>query len=430
MFFLHRFKIVFFFVLLVFATEGFSQRTLNRLIVGSGGAFSNPNDFVSVSAYAPTTQSTTFIGEIKTQAIQDVLVDSATIYVSATDSIVLFDATTFEKKASTAVSGVRYLLVVNDLLFVSIQYPETSNYVKIFNKHTLELQSVVTQISGETAGMLRVEDRVYVAVPGDWTSTEGKLAILNAADGAFVEEVDFSSQGVGIHDLFFYQNKVLTVQRSAWGSTNGMIMLFNPMDKTLQQYPLAHNVGKGIGIFNDLLYVLLNNAVGSINLSSFEVENPVLVPDPGSASYINFSDVVLDAMGERLYAATTDYFSMGAGFIYDLNGNATGTFDAGISTEALALDYGYYTGIKKDVLQPLSLSPNPVNDILNLRLPADMEAARLEMVCSNGLSVLNQQLNGTPNQHLNLSEFASGLYLLRVVAGNGKVLAQSKVIKL
>jgi hypothetical protein len=430
MFFLRRFKFVFFFMLLAFATEGFSQKTLSRLIVGSGGAFSNPNDFVTVSAYSPTSQTSTFIGEIKTQAIQDVLVDSVGIYVSATDSIVLFDAVTFEKKASTAVSGVRYLLVVNDLLFVSIQYPETSNFVKVFNKHTLELQSVVTQITGEAAGMLRVENQVYVAVPGDWTSTEGKMAILNASDGAFVEEVDFSTAGVGIHDLFLYQNKVLTVQRSAWGSTSGMIMLFNPLDKTLQQYPLALNVGKGIGIHDDLLYVQLNNALGTINLSNFEVENPALVPDPGSASYISFGDVVLDPIGEKLYASTTDYFSMGAGFIYDLNGNATGTFEAGISTEALALEYGYYTGLNKDLLPHITFSPHPVKDVLNLRLPVEIDAVRLEMVGSNGLLVLSHQLKGTLSQQLNVGELPSGLYLLRLVAGNGKVMAQSKMIKL
>lgn len=429
MFFLHRFKIVFFFFLLALATEGFSQKTLNRLIVGSGGAFSNPNDFVSLSAYSPADQSTTFIGEIKTQSIQDLILDGNRIFVAATDSIVCFNAETFEKTASVAVPGVRYLLVVNDLLFVSIQYPETSNFVKIYNKNTLEFITAISQVSTETAGMLWLNDKVYVAVPGDWTSTEGKLAILNAADGAFIEEIDYSTQGVGIHDLFTYQNKLLSVQRSAWGTTSGVLSVFDPADRAVQNFPIASNVGKGVGILNNLLYVILDNGLGTINLSTFEVESPVVIPDPGSASYINFADIVLDTIGQRLYATTTDYFSMGAGYIYDLSGNQTGTFEAGISAEALALDYGNVTAVKTTILQEMTLYPNPVKDILNVSFLRDADFVRLEIIGCDGKLLHSQILADKDVQQLNVSELAPGIYLLRLISGNGN-LSQTKMVKL
>ncbi|HQQ13684.1 MAG TPA: hypothetical protein PK855_11010, partial [Bacteroidales bacterium] len=242
------------------------QTTLHQLIVASGGAFSNPNDFVSLAAYNPITQATTNFGEIKTLAVQAVCINEDVLYVTATDSIVAYNLDTYQRIAAVAVQGVRYMLVSGEMLVVSIQYPATENFIRIFNKNSLQYLGSISQISDEAAGMVLYDGKIYVAVPGSWMSTVGKLAVLNAVDGSFIEEIELGSNGEGIHDLFVNNGKVLSVNRSPWGSTTGTISVFDPVSKTVDHHTFPYHIGKGFAINEQSLYVFMNDAVGVINM--------------------------------------------------------------------------------------------------------------------------------------------------------------------
>lgn len=396
-----------------------AQQSLHQLIVVSGGAYSNPDDFVELGSFNPQTGLTMPFGQIRTQAVQDALVDGNRLYVTATDSLVCYDLDTYQRIAAIALPGVRYLHVSGDLLFVGMQYPLTENFVRVLDKENLATLNVVSQVSGETATMLDFDGKVYVAVPGDWTSTVGKMAILNATDGSFIEEIDFQESGAGIHDLFAFNNKIVAVNRSAWGSSTGVISFFDPINKSVTHHTLPYNLGKGIAIHNDQLYLLVNDAVGIFDLMSLTITNPTLLPDPGSASFINYADIVFDHLGENFYATITDYFSMGAGFIYSKDGAQTGTFDAGISAEALALEYRTTSFMNEKQAMSLTVYPNPAKGNIMLSLPDNSQFAEISLFSSFG-QLLRKEDGRTAGRSLNVEGLKPGVYHVMALSTKGK----------
>lgn len=398
------------------------QTTLHQLIVASGGAFSNPNDFVSLAAYNPITQATTNFGEIKTQAVQTVCINEDVLYVTATDSIVAYNLDTYQRIAAVAVQGVRYMLVSGEMLVVSIQYPATENFIRIFNKNSLQYLGSISQISDEAAGMVLYDGKIYVAVPGSWMSTVGKLAVLNAVDGSFIEEIELGSNGEGIHDLFVNNGKVLSVNRSPWGSTTGTISVFDPVSKTVDHHTFPYHIGKGFAINEQSLYVFMNDAVGVINLVDWTVTHAALLPDPGSSSFIYYADAVLDGLNGRIYATVTDYFSMGEGYIYDLEGSLKGNFAAGISAEALALDYRQPSFNTEITYATVSVSPNPASSSLFIGLKTEMARGRYNIYSSSGKVLQSGDFNSAINKSLDVSALSAGCYVLAVFSEDGTVL--------
>ncbi len=409
-----------FFAFLIFFSFGAkhlsSQQTLYQLIVASGGAFSDPTDFVSVAAYSLQNQSTSFIGEIKTQAVQDVLINDGKMYITATDSLVVFNLESNQRINSVAISGARYVSVYNDLLFVSIQYPETSNFLKVFDKNTLIQAASISEISGEAAAMVVHENKLYVAVPGDWTSTTGNLAVVNATDGTFIEEIDLGTSGAGIHDVFIYNNKILSVNRSPWGGTSGTLTLFDPVTKLISHYMFPYHIGKGIGIHNHQLYLSINNGIGTIDLESWQVSDDALVSDPGSSSFVYFADIVLDTLNSQLFATTTDYFSMGEGLIFDLNGIQTGSFEAGISAEALALDYRTMSNLGEISYSRLNVFPNPATTTIQLTNNSDEKIEIIKFFDAQGqlVKIVGREL---AKNSVDVSALSSGIYFIVATTG-------------
>jgi hypothetical protein len=413
-----------FFSALLFFLFSFSakpQQTLHQLIVVSGGAFSNPNDFVSLSAYYPSTATQNNFGEILNQAVQHAVIDEERLYVTATDSLVVFDLNNYQKLSAIPISGPRKMFVNGDYLYVSIQYPEVQNFVRVYNKYSLELISVISQISGEAAGMIKFDSKIFVAVPGDWTSLVGKIAILNASNGSFVEEIDLESQGIGIHDLFIYNGNIVTVNRSPWGSDSGILTFFNPISKQVDHFTFPYTFGKGITIRNNLLYLVMNNGIGSIDLDTRQVVNSSIVNDPGSANYIYFADVVFDDISSLFYATTTDYFSFGAGHVFNLSGTQITDFAAGISPEALALDFRNISGLNAQTTQLVSVYPNPAQDRIILKNESTDVIFEIQITTMSGKNVYRHfATNGAVKDAIELSNLSSGVYILVVSFENGK----------
>lgn len=391
------------------------QQALHQLIIASGGAFSNPNDFVTVAAYQPNHFTYQSFGEIRTQAVQHALVDGSHLFVAATDSLVKYHLDSFQRLAAIAVSGPKMLHVHGDLLFMSIQYPETSNFVRVYNKNSLELITSISEISGEAAGMVFHAGKIYVAVPGNWMSTVGKLAILNAANGNFIEEIDFGSSGMGIHNLFVYDNQLVSVNKSAWGVSSGVISFYDLSTNQLNHYTLPHVVGKGIVIQGDLLYLLIDNGIGSFNLASRQIVNPAIVSDPGSASFTYFADVVFDHIGQKFYATTSDFFSFGSGYVYNLDGQTAATFVAGISAEALALDYRNISQIATNFSKTAHVFPNPAGNHSMLNIVGEKMIVNIDKFSLDGQffgSTLIKQ--PTANLTLDIATLPKGSYVLKI----------------
>jgi hypothetical protein len=406
---------------LVMGVCGYAQQSvqLKQVIVASGGAYSDPDDYVTISALNPETLIQNEFATIYTQAVQDVLVDGKSLYVAATDSLVLFDLDSFERIDAVALPGLSQLYAAGDYLFVSIQFPETSGFLKVFKRNTLVPAGDVIGISDEAAGMLAVDTVLYVAVPGGWMSTKGTLAKVNINTLELIEEIDLGDESVGIYNLFLFDNKVVAVSRTPWGSGSGVITVYDPVQKSLQHVVYNHVFGKGIATEDEQLYLFVDNGIGVINLSTLAMIDSSLVEDPGSGSFIYFADAAFDYLNQQFYATTTDYFSFGQGHVFDLDGSETGLFAAGISPEAIAFDYRNVIGINNtNSYASMVLSPNPAGNMIRFKTDSNQKECEVSVFSVYGKRVLNQIIFSNT---VNISSLPSGYYILALTSPEGQI---------
>jgi len=405
----------------------FSQQQ-SQLFIASGGAFSDPNDFVEISVYDPLQQESGNVNTVFTQAVQDLISDGNFLYLTATDSVVKIDRLTNQKTAVVGVSGANLLLVHQDKLLMSVQYPETSDFLRVFDKNSLELQQTISDISGETAGMLFFNDKLYVAVPGAYGTATGSLAVLDPVDFELIEEIDMGSQAKGIYNLFAFGEKVLCVNKTAYGENTGVLSLFDTQTQTFEHHSFNHAFGKAVYLDGDQLYLIVDNGLGLIDLSSMEMVDPQIIPDPGSANYTYFADIVFDSLNQQFYATTTDYFSFGQGTVYDNFGVLKGNFEAGISAEAMAVVIQEVTSVAAMNETELKIFPNPFTNQLNLEGSSSAEFAFCKLFSLSGKLVFEHHFAGTSSQTMQLPDLNPGLYLLNLVTENGKIL-NKKVLR-
>jgi len=206
------------------------------------------------------------------------------------------------------------------------------------------------------------------------------------------------------------------------------LTLFDPLTKQVNHYSFPYHIGKGVGIREHQLYVSLNNGIGAIDLENWQVTNSSLVSDPGSSSFVYFADIVLDTLNSQLFATTTDYFSMGQGFIFDLNGIQIGSFVAGISAEALALDYRTISSFAEILSNHVEVFPNPATSkiIITSNLKGFFETIKIYNAHGQLVKILERSLS--PKFEIEVSDLFPGIYVI-VVATERSEVAVSNFIK-
>jgi hypothetical protein len=177
----------------------------------------------------------------------------------------------------------------------------------------------------------------------------------------------------------------------------------DPFDLTIAQRP-----------GDSSLYILYSSSSGvhaTILSSNLEVQRQHRQISAGTDSTRNPSAVFIK---DYLVVAWEDYRN-GVADIYGKIRSA----EAILSTEAVAGDDG--SG-------EMTVSPNPVRDLLRIELPESMDRALLELYDPMGRQVLSRELdNAAHSKTLDLSSIASGMYLLVVRTGD-KVRHQQIVV--
>ena len=289
-------------MLLVCPFLGAQSFTVKQVMIASGGNYANPDDFVELSSYDPVSDQSVNFGTVFTQSVQDVMISDGFLYVAAQDSIAKYDANTFQRLAVTAAVGVNKLAVYQNKLMATFAYPVTENFVREFDASDLTFLGYIADVSDESAGMLIVGNRLYVAVPGGWTSTTGKLAMIDLDAFELIDEVDLGSEAMGIYNLYLSNNQIVTVNRSAWGTTTGNLTVINTDLSQFTHYTYEESIGAGIGVYDNLLYTQMNNGIGSVNLETMELEKSTVV-EPFAMS---IAAAKLDTVNGLFYITTTD----------------------------------------------------------------------------------------------------------------------------
>ncbi len=429
-------KIYFLSVIMAFAMVLNAQNIkVNQVIIASGGNYSNPDDYVTLASYNPEDSTTTQFGTIYTQSVQSAVIKDNFLYVAAQDSIVSFNIDNYQRVAAVEAAGVNKLAVTDNKLVASFWYPDTSDFVKIYNRDDLSLITAIPEVSGECAGIVIYENVAYVAVPGSYSDTIGKLALIDLNNNSFITEINLGEEGARINDLFLYQpvykgiieTYVISINKSEWNGNTGYLMKFNISDNSYDIAMVEAKLEKGVGIewqTGGTLYAVINGGIGAISLEDLTISDTTIVPAPE----LSIADAKFENVNKLFYVTTTDYYSTGNGVIYNMEGDSTGSFDAGIAAEAIAIDYRNNQAVKENLAEnTFTVYPNPANDVVNILSKTNTGINKVVVTNLTGQTVLTEKFNNTKSVNLNISGLNSGLYLISVY-NNGHVFT-SKLLK-
>ena len=408
---------------------------VKQVIIASGGNYSDPDDYVTLATYNPEDSTTTQFGTIYTQSVQCAVIRDHILYVAAQDSIVSFDIDNYQRVAAVEAPGVNQLAVADDKLVASFWYPDTSDFVKIYNRDDLSFIAAIPEITGECAGIVVYENTAFVAVPGSYGDTTGSIAAIDLNTNTFIAQINLGEEGARINDLYLYQKiykgiqetYVVTINKSDWNGNTGYIMKLNISDYSYEKAMLDVNLGKGVGIKllnGGTLYAVMNGGIGAISLVDLTISETTIVPAP----LLSIADAQLDKVNDLFYVTVSDYYSMGEGKIYNIDGDIAGSFDAGIAAEAIAIDYRNNDAIDETSIENKTrIFPNPASGYVNIMFTNNEEITKVVITNLTGQTVLSKDFKNLNKIRLNISSLNSGLYLMTVYSNN--TVNTSKIIK-
>jgi hypothetical protein len=112
---------------------------------------------------------------------------------------------------------------------------------------------------------------------------------------------------------------------------------------------------------NTILYARIKDGVGQLNLENHTLEEQLII----SPTSLPIASSVYDSANSHFSIPTTDYSSTGPGEVCNISGESIGNFYAGISPDAIAIDYRENTGITNLPGQSkIKVSPNPSSNVV------------------------------------------------------------------
>jgi hypothetical protein len=399
---------------------------LNQVIIVNGGKFETTppyQDYVTVESYKPDTQTTIIFDTIYTQSAQDVVIRGNFAYVAAQDSIIMYNLDTYERVAVVGDSGVSRLGIYKGNLIVTKQYPIKRFFAEVLNGNSLALLARVQNISGECGGVTTAGDSLYIAVNYGYLGTEANIAVLDPNNYSLVREIELGDTAVGLNDLYCTGGYVWGIASTPYGAgTIGAVIRYNYITGEVKKDLLGYLIGRGAGVFGDYLYMMMNYAVGSFNLLTETVDNPAVLPDPGSLNHIFYSAVRIDYVNQNFYANITNQLSFGIGWIATLTGDSLTTYPTGINADALAMDYRTPVGIadSRDNEEMFSVFPNPVTGLLKISLKPGTTVTEIRVADITGRTILSASVSaGTEKSSIDLTGYPTGIYFVTVISSQG-----------
>lgn len=394
-----------------------SQDIANRVVVVNGGAYSNPYDFVTVTAFDPETTVTGYLATIHTQSVQGLLVHNGFAYVAAQDSLAKINIDNGVVEKCVLATGVNKIAVHNDKLIVSRQFPVTSGFVQIRSLTDLTLMATFDEITDEAWDIAIAGDTAYVSVAGGWASTTGKLALINLADFSFIKEIDLGPDAIGIGPVFQNNDQLIFVCKTPWGGNSGSLVKYEIASGAYAVHPFLAVLGKAAGIHNDTLYLTINGNVGTIDLNTMSIINPNLIQNPYDTLMI--TALCLETINHKIYVNYSYWIASpeGHGIIYDLDGTNVGNYPVGISAEEIAVDYRNTALVKKPELSDRNVTcyPNPCQDLLFVEnIPAHSQIIIFDL---QGRRLLTHNHQDGDKAAIDLSRLSGGMFFLHVQPG-------------
>lgn len=389
-----------------------AQIITNRVIVANGGAYSDPDDYVTLSVYDPANGITQTLATIFTQSVQGLFIHDGFAYLAAQDSLAKIDIDDGTVEAIVGLPGVNKFAVYENKLLVSRQYPATSDFVQIRNLDDLSFVKSFPEISDESWEICLADDTAYVSVAGGWAATEGKMAVLDLKTNTFVREINFGPAAIGVGPSFLDQNHIFFVCKTPWGGSFGTIIKYNisTCQHETVQFPLIF--GDAAGIISGRLFLVINQGIGIIDTETLTVINANLIANP-------FSDLEITALASdivqgKIYVNYSWWVApAGTGIIYDLEGVELGSYEIGISAEEVAIDYrNYMNASQVDEKMKVSCYPNPCSGFIYFsNIPDNVLVSVFDI---SGRQVVDFRTSESQSSSIDFRDLPNGVYFLKI----------------
>jgi hypothetical protein len=394
-----------------------------QLIVVNGGLFGSSTEFANVGIYNSANGSYSNLDTIRTNSVQDVLVeDNRYIYVAAQDSIVKYDLWLGERIAAAgfgSVSTIRLGLYADKLL-VGNWYGASEGNLRIFDKNTLSYIDSIPEISMGASDFLVIGNKAYIAqnnVNSSWSDTLGYIAVVDLDSSRFLYNDTLSTLGDEIGRLVNVGDTAIYTLNGV-GNTISMLHLSSGNKQTQAAAALLYPKSVGGTIFHDgsNWFLPFNNGIGTYDLVNNTVVNADIVILP---SMYNFAFGV-DVNAGKIYVSNFDYSNQAnnIGMVYNLSGDSTAVFPVGLSPEVLGIlksNVSLGNFANNSVQFDFQLFPNPCSELLNISSSTEIGSVRISDI--SGRVLLEKQGIENNTFQIGTALLPKGIYLITVGKG-------------
>jgi hypothetical protein len=328
-----------FFLLALALQQAAAQTPVKRIFTGSGGVFEFAPpyaDYVTAGYYDPDRQTFQTTDTVRTQSVQYALANGEDVFLLAQDSVIRYSGWNGKRLASGFFEGGSPQTAVADAqhLFVGKWYGTADSFLHVFNRGDLSRTQVIGGLTREVKGLLVMGDTLWISqnLPGSvdacppfgcFSDSIGQLGIYRISTGSFLGVFDLDSCA-GIAQLYEHQGQIIAVCTAAEA-----VALISPSDLQTEVHLLSGDVGKGLGLKNDELFLNFNGSPAVFDLAALSLS-------AGNLSPISYpAAAAADLNSGRYFQTLTDYSSFGRCYVAEA-GSLIDSFDTGVSPEAIA----------------------------------------------------------------------------------------------
>jgi hypothetical protein len=402
----------------------FAQNQLHQVLVVNEGYYDYQTNAilepVTIGSYNPVSQQYQVVDTLENMRFaSDLVIDGNFYYLAADSKIFKMDLNTHQEISNVACPGVRNLAIYqNKLIATRGEYLTTyDSYLHVYNTSDLQLIQAFDTVTGPkwaTQNIVIDGTTAYLVVNNayEWGNEKGIIGQLNLTNLSYGNEVDLGPEGKNPDNLVKYGSALYTVNNKDWTGTS--ISKFELANNATSTVNIANAVaGCGTSALRDdkITYqISMETSLNNFDINGMNNIGPV------NGINLNFYELAQEPLSGQLYASSTDFFSTGTVYIYDVSNTEIHQFAAGVSPGTIVFDIRSSAGINEETAN-FSVSPNPTSDLLTIQGKSTNELVSIVNV--NGTTVLS-----STDSTFNISQLPAGIYYVNI---NGTC---QKVIKL
>lgn len=234
--------------------------------------------------------------------------------------------------------------------------------------------------------VLEVSYRFYTGTPSASINTMDSYATDDSEDSKILAGISFNTKTLEVNGLAYFTG----------GSGTGTY-IFSLGTQENPDVILPANTWVTVGY-------KYNFTTGEVTFIAPDVNASI----PGAAASSNIGLVLFGADSGSSQAATN-------------TASSTGKFDT-ISVKATGT-----AGVEDNLISSLSVYPNPANDVVNVTNAENILVNGITVTDLNGRTVKTAKFEGVANAQINVSDLASGIYMMTVSSDKGSM--TKKIVK-